>query len=94
MTTKHTLTIENLKCGGCTATIISRVGALDSVEFVEVDLDADTVSFYAPPAAVGTVRKTLRTLGYPERDSTSGISNIAASARSYVSCAIGKVAAS
>ncbi len=93
MTKRHTITVENLKCGGCTSTIIKRVGAINSVETVEVDLDTDTVSFTAPDAAVGTVRTVLRTLGYPEPGSASGLSGFGTAARAYVSCVIGKVGA-
>lgn len=89
MNLKHSITVENMKCGGCTSTILQRIGALASVESVEVE--ADTVSFFAPSATVDTVRETLRTLGYPERGSASGVAAITASARSFVSCAVGKM---
>jgi len=91
MNTRHRITVENLKCGGCVSTIIKRVGAVESVDSVVVDMDTETVFFVAPLGAVATVHSTLRQLGYPQRGSASVVSSVAATARSYVSCAIGKV---
>ncbi len=91
MKTRHTITVENLKCGGCISAVIKRVGAIGSVEAVEVDLETDTVSFQSPLSAVDTVRRTLRELGYPEQGSALGMSGAASTVRSYVSCVIGKL---
>jgi copper chaperone len=89
--TRHTITVENLKCGGCTSAIINRVGAIGSVEAVEVDLDTDSVSFLSLVSAVPLVRKTLQDMGYPEEGTVFGMSSAASSVRSYVSCVIGKL---
>jgi copper chaperone len=94
MNLKQTLTIENMKCGGCTSTIIDRLSALESVNSVEVDLGSGTVTFESPHQRVDTVRQTLLKLGYPEPGTSLGVSKMAANARSFVSCAIGKVSAS
>jgi copper chaperone len=88
---RHTILIENLKCGGCTSTILSRIGALDEVRAIVVDQTTDTVTFEAPAEQFATVRETLIKLGYPERGSAAGLAAAAAKARSYVSCVIGKM---
>jgi copper chaperone len=93
MNQRHTITVDNLKCGGCTATITSRLSAIEGVGNVQVDSEAEEVSFFSPPDAVGLVRDTLYTLGYPERGTSSGLSGVGAKVRSLVSCAVGKVGA-
>jgi copper chaperone len=91
MTQQHKLIVENLKCGGCTSTIIKQLSAIDDVEKVQVNSESDMVSFVAPVERLALVRQRLRTLGYPEQGSVSGLPNISAKARSFVSCVIGKV---
>ncbi len=93
MTQQHKVTIENLKCGGCTSTIIKQLNGLDEVERVQVDTESETVSFVAPAERLALVKQRLRSLGYPERGSISGLPGMGARARAYVSCAIGKVGA-
>ena len=93
MTQQHKLIIENLKCGGCTSTIIKQLSAIDEGETVQVDAESETVSFAAPAEQLDLVKQRLRTLGYPERGSILGLRGMAAKARSYVSCAIGKIGA-
>jgi copper chaperone len=56
-----------------------------------VDVDHEQVSFEADAAARDQAVHKLQQLGYPETGSTHGIAAATASAKSYVSCAIGKV---
>lgn len=93
MTHDYRIIVENLKCGGCSATITKRLSAMEGVGNVQVDSEAERVSFSSPPAAVELVRETLRGLGYPERGTASGLASVGAQLRSLVSCAIGKVGA-
>jgi copper chaperone CopZ len=44
MMTRQAIKIQNLKCGGCSSTIINRLEAIASMGSVEVDLATDTVS--------------------------------------------------
>jgi len=82
--------VENLKCGGCAQTITSRLLEIDGVTNVSVDNDAETVSYDGTENTQPTVLETLRKLGYPEKGSVSGLEAGVATAKSYVSCAIGK----
>jgi copper chaperone len=93
MNQRRTITVDNLKCGGCSATISKRLSALDGVTAIQVDAEAEEVSFSSPVEVVALVRETLRGLGYPERGTASGLANVGAKARSFLSCAIGKVGA-
>ena len=91
MNQRRTITVDNLKCGGCGATISKRLSALDGVTDIQIDTEAEQVSFSSAAETVEIVRETLQGLGYPERGTASGLTNIGAKARSFVSCAIGKV---
>jgi copper chaperone len=42
---KTTLEIQNLKCGGCAHTIISKLNGLKGIQNVSVNIETNTVSF-------------------------------------------------
>ena len=94
MSQRTTITVDNLKCGGCSATITKRLSALEGVTDVQIDSESEQVSFSSPLYAVELARQTLEALGYPERGTAAGLANLGAKARSLVSCAIGKVGGS
>jgi copper chaperone len=87
----NTISVENLKCGGCATTITHSLGSLPGVSAVAVDVEQGQVSFEADDAARAAALVKLNQLGYPEAGSAHGLAAAAASAKSYVSCAIGKV---
>jgi copper chaperone len=61
-----TLEIQNLKCGGCAHTIITKLNDLDGVQNVSVDTETNTVSFENKLAdEVKTATNLLSKLGYP-----------------------------
>lgn len=86
---KHTIEIQNLKCGGCAHTITTKIGAIENISNVEVSLHNSTVGFqYENDNDVKLVEAKLSVLGYPiQGEDNSGISK----AKSFVSCVIGKV---
>ncbi len=84
--------IENLKCGGCEASILKGLKSIDGVSNVTVNRASQTVEVQAPATLRGKITEQLRHMGYPEKGSISGISAGLANAKSYVSCAIGRVA--
>jgi copper chaperone len=88
---KHSIEIENLKCGGCENTIRSGLAAIDGVADISVDHEQSTVSFSAPESQLPLVREKLVAMGYPERGTVSGLNAGLATAKSFVSCAIGRV---
>ena len=90
----YTISVDNLRCSGCVTTITRRVNSLAGVTGVRVDAANGRVSFDARPGAVHLVRDTLLALGYPERGTTSGLSAVGTTARSIVSCAVGRLGAS
>lgn len=83
---KQQFEVENIKCGGCVNSIKTALLKLEGVETIEVDKDIDTIEL------TGTIErdliiKKLNDLGYPEK----GQNTIVKKAKSYVSCAIGRM---
>lgn len=84
--------LDNLKCNGCATTIKKELKLMKGVSDVGVDHDTAVVTVvYAETVALSAIKDRLASLGYPEIDSLQGMSKIAANAKSYVSCAVGKL---
>ena len=80
--------IENLKCGGCAATIKKGILGIDSVENVDVNAETSEVSVSHKTDVISQIKQKLSKLGYPE----SGDKNtLAHKAKSFVSCAVGRL---
>lgn len=85
---KHKVHIQNLKCGGCAHTITSELSKLDGVTDVIVDENTNTVLFELDGEDISNVVRRLDELGYPiENDPNSLLKK----AKSYVSCAVGRI---
>ena len=84
----HQITIQNLKCGGCAHTIKTEVGKIESVSNVNVDEATSVVSFNSSDDVVLAVAKRLDELGYPTDDDSN---TLLKKAKSYVSCAVGRI---
>lgn len=80
--------IENLKCGGCAATIVKGISEIESVEKVNVNVENSLVTFTANEDAVLLVKEKLSKLGYPEVGDKNTVLH---KAKSFVSCAVGRV---
>ena len=90
---KHIIDVENIKCGGCANTIENKLGKLDSVTQVSVDVDVEQgqVTVEAADGRRAQLVATLLASGYPEKGTTEGLKAAKAKAKSFVSCAIGKM---
>jgi len=86
-----TVTVENIKCGGCANSIRKALGAIAGVSGVEVDIEKGDIRVEGDQGARAAVTRRLLELGYPESGAVSGIGSAAAKAKSFVSCAIGRV---
>jgi copper chaperone len=86
-----TLEVLNIKCGGCANTIQKKLS--EQFEGVAVDVEAGTVSAdLKDDAGVQAFRQTLKKLGYPPADEAlGGFEGGMAKAKSFVSCAVGRV---
>lgn len=82
--------IENLKCGGCAATIKKGILGITSVSSVDVNVDTSEVKISHTDNVIETIKDKLSKLGYPE----SGDKNtLVHKAKSFVSCAVGRMEA-
>jgi copper chaperone CopZ len=80
--------IENLKCGGCAATIKKGLLAINTVSEVTVDVENSMVSVVSTPENRMMIKEKLSKLGYPE---TGTKNTILHKASSFVSCAVGRI---
>lgn len=84
--------VENVKCGGCARSIEKALAADPRVTRVAVDPAASTVVVEATADVRSAAAATLARLGYPEKGSVEGLRSAAAAAKSFVSCAVGRLA--
>ena len=87
----YQITVENIKCGGCANTITTRLGALDTVDDSQVDVENGVISITGDESFRGEITQLLLKLGYPESGTAEGMAAAKAKAKSFVSCAIGKI---
>ncbi len=86
---KATIKIQNLKCSGCAHTILTKLQNLPLIYSIHVNIDESEVSFeYENDENLASVKQTLMKIGYPE---VGEANSIGTKAKSYVSCAIGKI---
>lgn len=84
--------IDNLKCGGCENTVRKALQSFPELHNPGVDFNEGKVWFETSEETdLQPVKEKLRSLGYPEAGSLGGLAGTAAYARSFVSCAIGKM---
>ncbi|MCW1149071.1 heavy-metal-associated domain-containing protein [Flavobacterium lacisediminis] len=84
-----TIYIQNLKCSGCANTITKGLTDIETVKNVAVHVEDSSVTFdYETEEKLNEVKTKLKALGYPEDGEAN---SLGAKAKSYVSCAIGKM---
>lgn len=89
---KQTFSVLNVKCGGC-ANILKK-SLLEEFGAVEVNLDVmpREITLEIDSERIEILKSKLRTLGYPlTSDDLNTIEKITTTAKSFVSCAIGKI---
>ncbi|MFI0426525.1 MAG: heavy-metal-associated domain-containing protein [Flavobacterium sp.] len=84
-----TIYIQNLKCGGCANTITKNITSIENVTNVLVNVEESSVTLkYESEEILIEVKDKLKSLGYPEDGEAN---TLGSKAKSYVSCAIGKM---
>ena len=81
--------VENIKCGGCSNSIVEKILGMDGVAGVEVDIEGGIVSVEGDADQQAVIKK-LHDIGYPEVGTTSGLDSVTSKIKSYISCVIGK----
>lgn len=86
------LIVDNIKCGGCAKTITKSLTDL-GLKNVLVDHEKSLVELDNPEniEALKSAVKKLKELGYPLIETEEGLRAVALKAKSYLSCAIGKL---
>lgn len=85
---KTLLYIQNLKCGGCEATIVHKLSHLEGIKNVAINIEDKSVKItHETIKNIEEVKKQLYKLGYPIVDEKNSLGK---KATSYVSCFIGK----
>jgi copper chaperone len=85
------ISVDNIKCGGCAASIQNGLRKIIGILSVEVDIKGESVLITADHDVRAQAIKALQDMGYPEKGSVDGIQALGAKAKSFVSCAIGRV---
>ena len=89
---KQTFEVLNVKCGGCASTLTKSL----KEEFGEVEVNLDVmprqITLNVKEEQKEALKLKLRSLGYPlTNDELSGLQKATTTAKSFVSCAIGKM---
>lgn len=82
------ITVENIKCGGCAASIARRLTMIPGVIEVAIDLAGGRVTLESGSTVRDHAVRALAELGNPE----PGANNLPSKAKSLVIRAIGRVA--
>ena len=86
---RTSISVQNLKCGGCAHTITSKLSTIENISDLQVDVEENLVSFnYLSETDAVKVKEKLKNLGYPSIDDGN---SLASKAKSFVSCATGKI---
>ena len=85
------LDVENVKCRGCARSIEKALAEDPRVTRVVVDPSQGTVVIEATDDVRAAAAAVLAKIGYPEKGSVEGMKAAAAAAKSFVSCAIGRL---
>ena len=89
---KQTFEVKNVKCGGCASTL--KKSLLEDFGEVEVDLEVEPrkITLEIENEKLEALKLKLRSLGYPlTSDNLNSFQTVGTTAKSFVSCAIGKM---
>lgn len=83
----ETIIVENIKCAGCMTSIKDGLMKLNGIKSVDINKDEEKVTITGEDYNRDEVITKLSSMGYPE----SGHNDLMHKAKSYVSCAIGRM---
>jgi copper chaperone CopZ len=89
---EQTFEVKNVKCGGCAGTL--KKSLLEKFGEVEVNLEVEPrqITLELEDGQMEALKLKLRSLGYPlSTDELSTFQTVGTTAKSFVSCAIGKL---
>ncbi|MDH5710914.1 MAG: heavy-metal-associated domain-containing protein [Gammaproteobacteria bacterium] len=87
----YEISVENIKCGGCAGTITKKINEIEGVNSTNVEIETGLVKIDAVEGLRDTLVSNLLKLGYPETGTAAGMAAAKAKAKSFVSCAVGRI---
>ncbi len=89
---KQTFEVINVKCGGCANTLKNALKKDFGEVEVNLDIEPRQITLDIEENSLPALRKKLKSLGYPMSDEDlSTIEGFSTTAKSFVSCAVGKM---
>lgn len=88
---KIQIEVENMHCGGCARTIEGALRKDARITEIVVEPGQGRVTIEAQAGVRADAAATLARLGYPEKGSVEGVRAATAKAKSFVSCAVGRL---
>ena len=89
---KETFEVLNVKCGGCANTLIKSLKEEFGDVEVNLELHPRQITLDIEDSKKEALKLKLRSLGYPlTSDELSGFEKATTTAKSFISCAIGKI---
>jgi copper chaperone len=86
------ITVDNLKCGGCENTIKKTLKQIEGVEKVAIDNEKHLIEVtHQDSVSRLMLTDSLKKMGYPEMGTTEGLNAVLSNAKSYISCAMGRL---
>lgn len=89
---KKTFKVHNVKCGGCAGTLTKDLLKEFGEVVVNLEVEPREITLNIKDNQMETLKLKLRNLGYPlTTDELSTFQTVSTTAKSFVSCAIGKM---
>ena len=89
---KQTFEVYNVKCGGCANTLIKSLKDEFGEVVVDLEVNPKKITLDIEENQLESLKLKLRSLGYPlTTDELSCFEKATTTAKSFVSCAIGKI---
>ena len=89
---QQTFEVLNVKCGGCANTLTTKLAGKFGEVAVNLEVEPRQITLDIQEANIPALRQALIGLGYPMSDEDlSAVEGFTATAKSFVSCAVGKM---
>ena len=88
----QTFEVLNVKCGGCANTLTTKLAPEFGEVTVNLEVEPRQITLDIEEANIPALRQALIGLGYPMSDEDlSAVEGFTTTAKSFVSCAVGKI---
>jgi len=89
---RQTLEVENVKCGGCAATLKKKLEPLFGAVEVDLGIHPRKITLELDDVRMEELKSALREVGYPLSTDHLGLIDTASTKiKSFVSCAVGRM---